>query len=257
MEGEEPAGRLHLRRDPKQKRALLGRLARIEGQVRGLRQMIEEDRYTGEVIQQAAAVKAALREVAILCFQTHAEAGIALATSENRPHDVEVDTIMRDLTNLLRATLKHNPSDAGAERSPSGATEALPLQRRIEDLLKQEATNILLVEDDPVAAEILKTGLDSLGCSVTVAATGEDALDMLKREDCAVDWLLADVVLPGKVDGWTVGDEFRLRNPYGRAVFISAYEQKDLSRKPMGSAFLNKPVRPAQLMEVFRGLEAA
>ncbi|MBM0207521.1 hypothetical protein JNW90_34490 [Micromonospora sp. STR1s_5] len=64
-------------------------------------------------------------------------------------------------------------------------------------------------------------------------------------------------MLPGPVDGWTVGNEFRLRYPTRPVVFISAYEQKDLSRQPYRSAFLQKPVRPAQLAELFRQLRAA
>jgi CheY-like chemotaxis protein/DNA-binding FrmR family transcriptional regulator len=254
MDRDESREPVQPRRGEDDKRALLFRLARIEGQVRGLRQMIEKDRYTGEVIQQATAILAALREVAILCFQDQATGGIARVAAETGRDGTTAGALIHELTDLLKVSLKHYPGGAEAAASRDGAPAS---QTTVGDLLKQEPTSILLVEDDPVAAEILKTGLDSLGCSVTVASTGEDALDMLQREDCSVDWLLADVVLPGRVDGWAVGDEFRLHNPYGRAVFISAYEQKDLSRKPQGSAFLYKPVRPAQLIEVFRGLEAA
>lgn len=252
--GREPShGRLHFRRGPKEKRALLSRLARIEGQVRGLQQMVEHDRYTGEVIQQAAAIRAALREVAILCFEDHAAAGLAHAASGQDGKDEAIPAAIRELSALLQATLKHNPRETGDKPPASGPSPVRDLYK----LFEQEPTSILLVEDDPIAAEILKTGLDALGCSVTVAGTGEDAMEVLQRADCSVDWLLADVVLPGAVDGWRVGEEFRRRNPYGRAVFVSAYEQKDLSRKPKGSAFLNKPVRPAQLLQVFRDLEAA
>ncbi len=119
-------------------------------------------------------------------------------------------------------------------------------------------TRVLLVEDDPVAAEILMTGLGALGCSVTVAASGERAMDILHGDNAPeVDFLLADIVLPGPVDGWTVGNEFRLQNPIAPVLFISAYEQKDRSRQPFRSAFLPKPVRPAQVLEVLRSLGAA
>lgn len=43
------------------KAAVLKRLSRIEGQVRGLARMIEEDRYCIDVVTQVAAVRAALR----------------------------------------------------------------------------------------------------------------------------------------------------------------------------------------------------
>jgi CsoR family transcriptional regulator, copper-sensing transcriptional repressor len=45
------------------KTACLKRLGRIEGQVRGLARMIEDDRYCIDVVTQIAAVRAALRRV--------------------------------------------------------------------------------------------------------------------------------------------------------------------------------------------------
>ncbi len=47
----------------KSKPAVLKRLNRIEGQVRGLSRMVEEDRYCIDVVTQIAAVRAALRRV--------------------------------------------------------------------------------------------------------------------------------------------------------------------------------------------------
>jgi DNA-binding FrmR family transcriptional regulator len=95
--------RILLQRDLQQKQPLLSRLSRIEGQVRGMRQMIEEDRYCGEIIQQSAAIRAALREVALLCIQDHLEAAIEHAGSAN---DQGRNTAINDMTNLLRSALK-------------------------------------------------------------------------------------------------------------------------------------------------------
>ena len=47
----------------KAKLPCLTRLARIEGQVRGLSRMIEDDRYCIDIVTQIAAVRAALRRV--------------------------------------------------------------------------------------------------------------------------------------------------------------------------------------------------
>lgn len=49
------------------------RLARIEGQVRGLRRMIDEDRYCVDVLQQVASVHEALRGVGKLMVQRYLE----------------------------------------------------------------------------------------------------------------------------------------------------------------------------------------
>ena len=49
--------------DTENKNANLKRLGRIEGQVRGLARMLEEDRYCIDVVTQISAVRAALRKV--------------------------------------------------------------------------------------------------------------------------------------------------------------------------------------------------
>jgi CsoR family transcriptional regulator, copper-sensing transcriptional repressor len=47
------------------------RLRRIEGQVRGLQRMVDEDRYCIDVLTQVSAVKAALNGVALLLLRDH------------------------------------------------------------------------------------------------------------------------------------------------------------------------------------------
>lgn len=49
------------------------RLKRIEGQVRGVQKMVDEDRYCIDVLTQVGAVKAALDAVALLLLQDHTE----------------------------------------------------------------------------------------------------------------------------------------------------------------------------------------
>lgn len=48
------------RRSAEQKKALLNRLRRIEGQVRGIQTMLEQDAYCNDVLIQSAAVNAAM-----------------------------------------------------------------------------------------------------------------------------------------------------------------------------------------------------
>ena len=49
----------------------LKRLNRVEGQVRGLARMVEEDRYCIDVVTQIAAVRAALRRIEELVLKDH------------------------------------------------------------------------------------------------------------------------------------------------------------------------------------------
>jgi len=57
--------------DPDLKAANLKHLKRIEGQVRGIAAMIEEDRYCADIIQQCAAVQESLRSVAKNLLRNH------------------------------------------------------------------------------------------------------------------------------------------------------------------------------------------
>jgi CsoR family transcriptional regulator, copper-sensing transcriptional repressor len=54
------------------KQQLLSRLARVEGQVRGVSRMVEEDRYCIDVLTQISAVQAALEKIALGLLDGHA-----------------------------------------------------------------------------------------------------------------------------------------------------------------------------------------
>jgi len=54
------------------KNQLQGRLRRIEGQVRGIQKMVDEDRYCSDVLTQIGAVQAALDKVALGLLDGHA-----------------------------------------------------------------------------------------------------------------------------------------------------------------------------------------
>lgn len=53
------------------KRSLDSRLARIEGQVRGLRRLVEQDAYCDDVLAQVAAARSALANAALLVLEHH------------------------------------------------------------------------------------------------------------------------------------------------------------------------------------------
>jgi DNA-binding FrmR family transcriptional regulator len=57
--------------DPEIKEGNLKRLRRIEGQVRGLQKMIEEDRYCADVLTQISSVQEALRSVGRELMRNH------------------------------------------------------------------------------------------------------------------------------------------------------------------------------------------
>ncbi len=80
-----------MKKDTKPK--ALKRLARIEGQVRGVAKMIEEDRYCVDVVRQIQAVRAALSGLEKLALDDHLETCVDAALSSddvsNRKEKVE------------------------------------------------------------------------------------------------------------------------------------------------------------------------
>lgn len=59
--------------DEAQQQALVTRLNRIEGQVRGIRRMVQEPRLCIELLQQLAAAEAALNRISLVVFRFHVE----------------------------------------------------------------------------------------------------------------------------------------------------------------------------------------
>lgn len=68
-------------------RKLLSRIARIEGQVRGVARMVEEDRYCIEILNQVQAIKAALRKVEEEILKDHAAHCVAHAIKSGNAKD--------------------------------------------------------------------------------------------------------------------------------------------------------------------------
>ena len=67
--------------------SLLARIARIEGQMRGVARMIEEDRYCIDILDQVAAIKAALRRVEVEILKNHAAHCVAHAIRSGDERD--------------------------------------------------------------------------------------------------------------------------------------------------------------------------
>jgi DNA-binding FrmR family transcriptional regulator len=79
---------------------LLSRLGRVEGQVRGVRRMVEEDRYCIEVLTQISAVQAALDKVALGLLDDHARNCVVEAGADERVE--RTDEMMAAVGRLMR-----------------------------------------------------------------------------------------------------------------------------------------------------------
>src|SRR5258706_13159933 len=80
---------------------LLKRLRRIEGQTRGLQNMVEEDRWCPDILQQIAAVNAALDKVALGLAAGHVQHCMSIGGDPKR-RDEMTEELMHALGRLVR-----------------------------------------------------------------------------------------------------------------------------------------------------------
>jgi len=79
---------------------LLSRLRRIEGQVRGVQGMVEDDRYCIDVLTQISAIQAALDKVALGLLDDHANHCVMGASDDTR--DEKTAELMSAVGRLMR-----------------------------------------------------------------------------------------------------------------------------------------------------------
>lgn len=79
---------------------LVRRLRRIEGQVRGIERMIERREYCVDILQQTAALRAAVDSVALLILEDHVQ-GCVRTAAENG----EADRYIEEVLDVVRRTL--------------------------------------------------------------------------------------------------------------------------------------------------------
>ena len=84
-----------------EKEQLLKRLKRLEGQVRGVERMVEEDRYCIDVITQISAIQAALDKVALGLLNDHAEHCVIHGEAAATPQE-NVEEMMAAVARLMR-----------------------------------------------------------------------------------------------------------------------------------------------------------
>jgi DNA-binding FrmR family transcriptional regulator len=79
---------------------LIRRLRRIEGQVRGIERMIERHEYCIDILQQTAALRAAVDSVALLILEDHVQGCVRTAAEQG-----DADKYIEEVLDVVRRTL--------------------------------------------------------------------------------------------------------------------------------------------------------
>ncbi len=89
-----------------EKRDILQRLKTIEGHLRGIQRMVEEDRYCVDILKQTQAVQNALRKVDATILENHLQTCVTRALrSENEEERARVIEELMDVYHLTDRTL--------------------------------------------------------------------------------------------------------------------------------------------------------
>jgi CsoR family transcriptional regulator, copper-sensing transcriptional repressor len=95
---DDKPGRKAVGVDPDAKASNLARLKRIEGQVRGIHRMVDEDRYCADILTQVSAVQEALRSVSRELMRNHLRHCV---TSATRKGGDDADKVYDELVELM------------------------------------------------------------------------------------------------------------------------------------------------------------
>ncbi len=87
-------------RTPEEQKRLANRLSRIEGQVRGLREMLQSDAYCPDILIQVSAVSAALNSFSKELLATHIRT--CVADGIRRGEDEVIDELVTTLQKMMR-----------------------------------------------------------------------------------------------------------------------------------------------------------
>jgi DNA-binding response OmpR family regulator len=114
----------------------------------------------------------------------------------------------------------------------------------LEDLLF-----ILVIEDDQLIQSTVDEALTEAGFEPAIAASGEEAVTLLKGAKIEYRALVTDINLRGRINGWEVAKQAREINPTFPIIYMTgAAADQWASQGVPNSILLTKPFAPAQLV---------
>ena len=166
---------------------------------------------------------------------------------------------LRDAAGVILGALS-TCMDIDARREPKGARlahEAGPAQApRGPDAPRAPASSILVVDDDPAVRAVATALLARMNHRVVTAASGEEALQLLRRLELEFDLVVLDLSMPG-MDGEVCFAELRKLHPELDVVITSGRCEAEVVSRFEGQQrvrILQKPYRSAELCGLVQGL---
>jgi DNA-binding response OmpR family regulator len=122
-------------------------------------------------------------------------------------------------------------------------------------LSEEDVPVILVIEDEEAIQSLVEDALTEGGFEPAIAASGEEALTLLKGRAGSYRGLVTDISLRGRIDGWEVARQAREIDPQFPVVYMSGASAEDWGSKGVpNSIMLSKPFAPAQLVTAISNL---
>lgn len=113
---------------------------------------------------------------------------------------------------------------------------------------------VLIVDDEPLIADLIVEALSERGLTVKAALTDHDAFALLEREAQQLSLLVTDINLGKGVTGFDLARKARELNPAMTVVYITGQPQKFDRFGVDGALIVEKPFAPDVLAEKVIGL---
>jgi len=114
---------------------------------------------------------------------------------------------------------------------------------------------ILLVDDSSDVRTVVRNALEEAGCQIWEASDGSEALNIWKTKASQIDLLLADMTMPGSLNGRQLADRLRRERPGLKVIFTSGRFLNILDMAGIiqfHGCFLQKPFSPENLAAIVR-----
>jgi CheY-like chemotaxis protein len=112
--------------------------------------------------------------------------------------------------------------------------------------------SILVVDDEPMALELLHSVLTDAGYKVALAQSGFECLDLVRRNGSSYDLVLTDLSMP-LMDGEETFQRLRQIAPAAKVVLMAGFVDSGRLEKMMSnglSGFVGKPFAPVEILAV-------
>src|SRR5438128_9655782 len=170
---------------------------------------------------------------------------------------------------MLRASIERAEQVTAQLVAQAGGTNrrrilSSDLEQRFDEALiagapTQRKHSILVVDDEPMALELLHGVLTDAGYEVSVAQSGFECLDLFRHDPHAYDLILTDLSMP-LMDGEETFQRLRQMSPTVNVVLMAGFVDSARLEKMMNhglSGFVGKPFAPVEILAVVTSVISA